>query len=381
MRIAILTNAFPPLARGGAGNIASLQAKWLQRRGHEVKVWVPGPFPETESDFPVEPFAPRTSLPFAKLSKTWAPMRLWFHMEDLAPNLKAVDQIRAWHPDVLLSHNLTGCGWGTPSMLQSSGLRWVHLLHDVQMFEPSGQVMYHETCNTMRKKWREFWSKRRGKALGKPDMVISPSQWLLDVHHEHGLLKDCASRVLPNPVEIPAGICETELREPPKVIFLGRISHDKGADVLVEAWRSCEPRLGNLVMVNDGPLAASIRQLNDSSIQVTGLLAHGEAMVHLYSSNLLVMPSLVMENQPTVLLEAIAAGLNVVATDVGGVRELLSGYGTIVEPGDVEALARGIKIALSATHQTQLREQILEKHNQDKVMGEMVEVLNLCSVD
>jgi glycosyltransferase involved in cell wall biosynthesis len=391
MRIAILTNAFPPLARGGAGNIANLQAKWLQRRGHEVKVWVPGPFPETESDFPVEAFTPRTSLPFAKLSNTWAPARLWFHMEDLAPNLKAVDQIRAWHPDVLLTHNLTGCGWGTPNMLQSSGLRWVHLLHDVQMFEPSGQVMYDETCNiqhatfksgiirytlcVIRCYWRTFWSKRRGKALGKPDVVISPSQWLLDAHREYGLLKDCASQVLPNPVEIPAGICETELREPPKVIFLGRVSHDKGADVLVEAWRSCEPRLGNLVMVNDGPLAASIRQMNEPSIQVTGLLPHAEAMAHLYSSNLLVMPSLIMENQPTVLLEAIAAGLNVVATDVGGVRELLSGYGIIVKPGDADALAHGIKSALSATHQTQLREQILEKHNQDKVMGEMVELL------
>jgi glycosyltransferase involved in cell wall biosynthesis len=145
----------------------------------------------------------------------------------------------------------------------------------------------------------------------------------------------------------------------------------------VQAWRSFEPRLGSLALVGDGPLASSIAKLEDPSIQATGQLAHDEAMAQLYSSNLLVMPSLIMENQPTVLLEAIAAGLNVVATDVGGVRELLEGYGTIVPPGDVTVLAQAIKSALSVEPQVQLREQILERHGLDKVMGEWVEILEV----
>lgn len=382
MRIAILTNAFPPLSRGpsaslwagGAGRIAGIQADWLVRHGHEVKVFVPAPFPESKDDVKIESFVTRTSVPFAKLSKTFAPLRLMFHMEDLAPNLKAVDQIRAWKPDVLLSHNLTGCGWGTPKMLQTTGVRWIHILHDVQMFEPSGQII-GGTEYGVRSTWRRYWVKRRAKAFGVPDVVISPSQWLLDAHREHGLLIDIKTKVLPNPVEIPRGFCENEMREDAKIIYIGRLSDDKGVQVLIDAWQSLNPRPGTLTLVGDGDLASKLNKLNDPSIVLKGQLTHEEAMVELYASRLLVLPSLVMENQPTVLLEAIAAGINVVATDVGGVCEMLQGYGAIVPPGNIKALAESISQSLDKPIESKIREQILARHNVDTVMGELVEQL------
>src|SRR5262249_36066809 len=52
------------------------------------------------------------------------------------------------------------------------------------------------------------------------------------------------------------------------------------------------------------------------------------------------------EGLPTSVLEALAAGVPVVATDVGGTREALGGCGILVAPGDVESLARGIASAL-----------------------------------
>lgn len=372
MRIAILTNAFPPLSRGGAGRIAEMQADWLTRHGHEVKVWVPAPFPTEESRDIVESFLPRTSVPFAKLSRSIAPLRLLFHMEDLAPNLKAVDQIRAWKPDALLTHNLTGCGWGTPRMLKASGVRWLHVLHDVQMFEPSGQIMYRETYNALRQAWRKFWSKHRAKTFGIPDVVISPSKWLLDAHREQGLLMNIQTQVLPNPIEIPRGFCENQITEQIKVVYNARLSEDKGILVLLDAWQSLNPRPGRLELISGGPLLAKIKKLEDSSIVVHGQLPHEEAMIAMSGANLFVMPSIIMENQPTVLLEAVAAGINVVASDVGGVREMLEGYGTIVPPGDASALAKAIQQTLKQPIQTQIRDQILAKHNFDTVMGELV---------
>ncbi|MDD5725948.1 MAG: glycosyltransferase family 4 protein [Patescibacteria group bacterium] len=372
MRVAILTNAFPPLSRGGAGRIAEMQADWLTRHGHEVKVWVPAPFPTDEGRDIVESFLPRTTIPFSKLSKTFAPMRLLFHMEDLAPNLKAVDQIRAWKPDVLLTHNLTGCGWGTPRMLRASGVRWLHVLHDVQMFEPSGQVMYRETYNSLRQAWRKFWAKHRAKTFGIPDAVISPSQWLLDAHRKYGLLANTFAQVLPNPIEIPRGFCENQITEQIKVVYNARLSEDKGILVLLDAWQSLNPRPGRLELISGGPLLAKIKKLEDPSIVVHGQLPHEEAMIAMSGANLFVMPSIIMENQPTVLLEAVAAGINVVASDVGGVRELLQGYGTIVPPGDAPALAKAIQQTLKEQINTQIRDQILARHNFDTVMGELV---------
>ncbi|MFA6503936.1 MAG: glycosyltransferase [Patescibacteria group bacterium] len=384
MRIAILTNAFPPLSRGGAGRIAGMQADWLVRHGHEVKVFVPAPFPVEAGIAPFETFVTRTSIPFAKLNKTIAPMRLMFHLEDLAPNLKAVDQIRAWEPDVLLTHNLTGCGWGTPKMLQATGVRWIHVLHDVQMFEPSGQMMSYNVQRTaynvvrmVRGAWYGFWSARRSKALGSPDVVISPSQWLLEEHRRHELLTDVKTQVLPNPVEIPRGFCENEMRDEPKIIYIGRLSDDKGVNILIDAWQSLNPRPGILTLVGDGELTSKLNKLNDATIVLKGQLSHEQAMEELYASRLLILPSLVMENQPTVLLEAVAAGINVVAADVGGVRELLQGYGAIVPPGNVKALADAIRQTLNQQTQTQIREKILARHNVDEEMGKLVEELTI----
>lgn len=112
MRLAILTNDYPPRARGGAGVVAETYARELERRGHEVKVF----------------------LKNADLYQRSAFNRLLFHVQDLWPRRSLVQEISTWKPDVLLTHNLTGCGFATPRLIQRRGIRWIHFLHDVQLF-------------------------------------------------------------------------------------------------------------------------------------------------------------------------------------------------------------------------------------------------------
>lgn len=116
MRIAVLTNAYPPNTRGGAGRIAALQVELLQAQGHQVRVWV------------------------SSLAWTVAPFwrRLLVHARDFFWIHPAAKEILAWQPEVLLTHNLTGAGFRTPSTIQKHAIRWVHVLHDVQLFHPLG---------------------------------------------------------------------------------------------------------------------------------------------------------------------------------------------------------------------------------------------------
>jgi len=461
MRIAILTNDYPPLS-GGAGRIASVQAEWFARQGHEIQVWTAAPYfchversrvgrdevetsgskhtnkpdPSTPSDgvYPeqsrraqddkvlvqINTFTPRTSFSYRDLGKHNAISRLLFHFEDLAPNLDAVDKIRIWQPDVLITHNVTGCGWGTAKLLKASGMRWIHVLHDVQMFEPSGQRIYGESFYAFRRMWRNWWAERRRRVFGAPDAVISPTRWLLEQHRAYGLFNSVPSHIIPNPVDIQnldcnshaphvipvkTGIqeiseydlsdgspelssalpglrqrslprCPSGPEDDRRVLYVGRLSYDKGVDVLLEAWRSQSPRLGRLTMIGDGPMRQVMEDFKDPSVDCLGQMEHSSVMELMSKTDLVVSSSRVMENQPTVLLEAVALGKKVVATDVGGVRESLSGYGTIVKPGDAQALAEGINQALNSSPQPQLREQILESHKPDKVLDEFVAILS-----
>jgi len=342
MRIAILTNAFPPRTHGGCGRIAFIYAELLRARGHEVKVWGP-------------------QVWFYRLAKMPGLFRLYFHLSDLGCQAAVAKEISDWGPDALLTHNLTGCGFATPEAVKKSlgspdvrsgrHIRWVHVLHDVQLFEPSGQIVYGEKLRAARTLWRRIWAAMRRRALGEPDAVVSPTEWLMAEHVKRGFFKTAAKEVVPNPL----GQAELDsMKEPDApggrdrraLVFVGRLDPDKGIDVLLEAWQRIRQVASKLVILGEGSRKGYIAELGDPKIVLKGRAENREVLETLRACGASVSPSLVLENQPTVILEALACGCRVVATDVGGTGETLAQAGWIVRPGSAEALANGILEAL-----------------------------------
>ena len=136
--------------------------------------------------------------------------------------------------------------------------------------------------------------------------------------------------------------------EPPRraITFIGRLSRQKGVDWLVEAapelLRSL--RSHDLLIVGIGPLADSLRRRSqdlaiDDRVHFAGW--RSDVPEILKASDLLVLPSR-WEGMPNVVLEAMAAGVPVLASDVEGVRELL-GRGA-----DAQAVAYGDSASLVA---------------------------------
>jgi glycosyltransferase involved in cell wall biosynthesis len=128
------------------------------------------------------------------------------------------------------------------------------------------------------------------------------------------------------------------------VVFVGRLSEEKGLHVLLEAWRSARSNL-QLVIVGEGPLASSLQRSAPESVTLAGRRPHGEVLSLLMTARALVLPSLWYEGQPVVALEAIAAGLPVLLSDLGAMTELLGpGAGSaLFPPGDVDALRDRIR--------------------------------------
>jgi glycosyltransferase involved in cell wall biosynthesis len=123
------------------------------------------------------------------------------------------------------------------------------------------------------------------------------------------------------------------------VLFVGRLSEEKGPDTVLEAWARARPAGLELVVVGDGPLEADLRSRSVPGVRFAGRLEGSEVSNLLLSSRALVFPSVWYEGQPMVLVEAMAAGLPVVASALGGTGELAAsnGWGRLVEAGNLDA--------------------------------------------
>jgi glycosyltransferase involved in cell wall biosynthesis len=188
------------------------------------------------------------------------------------------------------------------------------------------------------------------------DGVVAVSSAVADRLREAGVSKQM--RLIPNGVPVPTGEdrpVAADLRQPGRLVVgaVGRLSKEKGTAVLIQAAaRICREYPNVLfVQVGDGPdrkeLEAIVRELGIESQFV--FAGQRQDMAQVYRSfDLFALPSLA-EGMPMALLEAMAAGLPVVATRVGAVPEVIGDpkAGTVVEAGDVEALARAIRTFLA----------------------------------
>ncbi|HND55541.1 MAG TPA: glycosyltransferase, partial [Pirellulaceae bacterium] len=153
-------------------------------------------------------------------------------------------------------------------------------------------------------------------------------------------------------------------------VFVGRLSPEKGLNVLLDAWSrlstespdstdspdSTRPRASHqarnsrpitLEILGDGPLADDVRRAAsaDSRIRWLGQRPISEVLERVGTARGLLLPSLCYENCPKTLLEALALGTPVIASRVGALAEMVDDRitGRLFEVGDGAALARTIR--------------------------------------
>ena len=130
--------------------------------------------------------------------------------------------------------------------------------------------------------------------------------------------------------------------EAPLAVCVGRVTRQKGQDVLLTAWpqvrRQC-PR-ARLVLVGDGDLLPAMRARGGAGVTFAG--AVDDVRDWLAAADVVVLPSR-WEGLSLTVLEAFAAGRSVVVSDVPGLAEVVSpGVGARVTPGDPSALAAAV---------------------------------------
>jgi len=146
----------------------------------------------------------------------------------------------------------------------------------------------------------------------------------------------------------------------PLLVAVGRLVEKKGFDLLVEACAILRQKkiAFRCSIVGKGPLEPSLRAAIRTArleevVRLEGPLPRQEIAELLRRASILVVPSLVgrdgnREGLPTVIPEAMASGLPVVASSVTGIPEAVADgvTGLLVEPGDAPALARALETLL-----------------------------------
>jgi len=184
----------------------------------------------------------------------------------------------------------------------------------------------------------ETWLHRRLRLWERGiDLFITPSEYLRDKLVEGGYPPGRVVAI-PNFVD-PAEFTASD--QPGRhMLYLGRLSHEKGVETLIEAAAGSDLRV---LIAGDGPQRAALEQQAARLRAPVEFLGHtgGQQLRDLITgARAIVVPSRWPENCPLVVLEAMASARPLVASRVGGIPELARDgeEALLVPPGDVAAL-------------------------------------------
>ncbi len=345
MRILLAHSHYHDGAVGGEAAVLAEEAELLRSHGHEVRS-----FEKANGTLLERGKGPANLAHIAS--------RIYHSPESAAEIGAVMDEFR---PDVLHVHNYMFAL--TPSVFiaaKARGVATVLTLHNYRLLCPSGQFLRNgkvcEWCFEGGGYWKPIVSRcypggslvktlaavqlhRKTKAdqllADRVDAYIILSKFARDKYVAAGIPADqvhVKSNIMGDPL---AGIERHNAGR--GAIFVGRLSPEKGVDVLLRAWREIDYPL---TIIGDGPDGTILRNMAPSHVSFTGQLPREKVLERISGSAFLVFPSLCYEGFGMTLLEAMACGRPVVATDLGARAEILGdSAGLLCIAGDSDSLA------------------------------------------
>jgi glycosyltransferase involved in cell wall biosynthesis len=364
-KICLINNLYVENARGGAETVVKTIADGLKEKGHEVFVislgLAKGTFDSTVKGALCQRFVlkPLNICRYEYLSKHGMFFRLIWHIFDVF-NLRGFFAIRKIlkkeKPDIVWTHNLMGLGFLIPLAIKSLGINHIHTLHDVQLSVPSGLIIKNVGDEYIRPaRWPYSWYEKICRALfGSPAVVISPSKWLLDFYVEKGFFPKSKKMIASNPVshsELQRGMPPQGMRSFTAVqddgvfniLFLGQIENHKGVIFAANALKKSSL---NFIfhIVGNGEKLEEIKKITEGDVRfiIYGRKTGSDVEEIWRKIILTIVPSLCYENSPTVIFESLLRNIPVLASDIGGIPEIVPRE-FLFETGDENSFMEKIK--------------------------------------
>jgi L-malate glycosyltransferase len=353
MRILVLNHEIPPVG-GGGGRAAEDICRVLAERGHKIKVLTSHlkglSYKEQRDGYQIIRIPSLRTQPFRVsflsmvayvLAGLWVGLRL----------------IRAFQPDVIHVHFAVPAGALAWMLSKITGVPYVLTAHlgDV----PGG--VPEKTTEWFR--WVFPFTHSIWHDAGVRVAVSAYTRELALQNYSEEIL------VIPNGVDVNALKPESiQVNEPPVIVFAGRFMLQKDPLQVVQTLKETMDLPWKCVMIGDGPLLPDVKKMiatsnMESRFILTGWIAPGEVMQWFDQSDILFMPSL-SEGLPVVGVQALAKGLAIIASRVGGFVDLVDDArnGYLIERNDTVNYSVKLRKLLEDTiHLLSLRHASLEK--------------------
>lgn len=334
MKVCLITNLYPPYVRGGAEQVVAKTVRALRSEGHTVVVITTTPEkPEKSEEDGVLVYRlhPKNIFFYTDAHRHSAVVRLLWHAVSMF-HWGVAEEIRKIlvevEPDIVHTHNLMGLSFLIPGVVKQLGMRHLHTVHDVQLVEPSGIILKQKEHS-----WRykgfpiKIYSFLTKWLFGSPNVVISPSQFLLKFYHERGFFQGSKQVVLRNPLTVDmqeTGKME-RLEGPVRFLYLGQIENHKGVLFLLNTFLAAKDMNAELHIVGDGSRFKEVldHARHDARVRVHGRVDRRTLPELFGRMDVTIVPSLCYENSPTVIFESFAFGVPVIASNIEGVAELI----------------------------------------------------------
>ncbi len=342
-RIIILSNFYPPKTLGGAEIIAHEQAKSFRKRGHDVLVLSLDPVPVVSGERCQ--FQELDGIPVVRFRIPQTRMHIdsvYYFDEDI--NVWAGEVFHIFRPDIVLGHNLVGMSLGILDLARNCGAKIAVTLHDNWGFcakntllNANGEICHDyykcrgcapETTGNGYTLCHEVRNTYIRRMLGKADLLIAPSQYIAHGYIRAGYAADQIA-VISNGIDVERFSKVKKLpSERIRISFFGYFGLHKGVETLIWALDVLKDSRIELELIGGGQRENAYRALAEqlgrsAQVRFWGRIPNSEIEKGYAETDILCLPSVWPENQPVSICEAMACGIPVIASDLGGNGELI----------------------------------------------------------
>ena len=363
MRILICSSFFPPHYVGGAELVAYKQAQVLKRLGHDVRVfcgrlrnhWLRSPGRKVDKG---EFHTTRVGMTTRDISGTTWDFR---NVEVQQEGCRVLDE---FSPEMVHFHNLVGLSLLLIDECYRRRIPTVMTLHDYwgicfknTLLKNDGSVCRRGGLDCLG--CREVLSGNLPLptpvrfahillALRKVNRFISPSRYLAEQYATHGIPREKIA-VINNGIALETFAPQPRRHGPFTLGFIGYLNKHKGLDVLLHALSRMDDQKPRLLVVGTGEEERHLKRFChelglDLYVTFVGHVDNQRIATMYRKIDVLVVPSVWPENSPVVISEAMASGIPVIASDIGGIAELVEDgvTGFLVPVRDSHAMAERI---------------------------------------